>query len=196
VRGRYDSFVKKDAEPSGWARGRGSTAFLLAQVGGQAAARYAERLGSLGLTPAQSGMLRVLGNSAGISQKALAETLSILPSRLVVLVDELEERGLIERRDRTDDRRVYELYLSEKGRQALEAVGRVARAHDEAFLQPLDEEERGQLRVLLGRLADTEGLTPGVHPGYRRLTASEAEGSAKAKRAVTRRGAASRPRAR
>jgi DNA-binding MarR family transcriptional regulator len=167
--------VKKDAERSGWAHGRGSTAFLLAQVGGQAAARYAERLGALGLTPAQSGMLRVLGNSAGISQKALSEMLSILPSRLVILVDELEERGLIERRDHTDDRRAYELHLSEKGRQALEGVGRVARAHDEAFLQPLNEGERGQLRALLSRLADKEGLTPGVHPGYRRLRSSADE---------------------
>jgi DNA-binding MarR family transcriptional regulator len=156
--------VKKDVEPA-----RGSTAFLLAQVGSQAAARYAERLGPLGLTPAQSGMLRLLGRSAGMSQKALAEALFILPSRLVVLVDELEELGLLERRDRADDRRVYELHLSEKGRRATEEIARIARAHDERFLAPLAPKERDQLRALLIRLADAEALSPGVHPGYRRL---------------------------
>ena len=172
----YGSFVKKDEEHA-----RGSTAFLLAQVGGQAAVRYAERLAPLGLSPPQSGMLRVIGRSAGISQKALAEALSILPSRLVVLVDELEAMGLVQRRDSADDRRVYELHLSEKGRRALEAVGRVARAHDDAFLAPLTEEERGQLFALLARLADKEGLTPGVHPGFRRLGKRDAEAPAETK---------------
>jgi DNA-binding MarR family transcriptional regulator len=168
-------FVKREAEQKGGMRGRGSTAFLLAQVGGQAAARYAERLAPLNLTPAHSGILRVLGNSAGISQKALAELLSILPSRLVVLVDELEARGLIERRDSADDRRVYELHLSEEGRRTLEEVGRVARAHDEAFLAALTEEERARLRALLAQLADHQGLTPGVHPGYRRARSAADE---------------------
>jgi DNA-binding MarR family transcriptional regulator len=166
---------KQEAERPSGLPGRGSTAFLLAQVGSQAATRYAERLEPLNLTPAQSGMLRVLGNKSGISQQALAEVLSILPSRLVVLVDELEERGLVERRDSAEDRRVYELYLSAKGREALESVGRVARAHDEAFLSPLTPDERAQLRELLTRLADHEKLTPGVHPGYRRIGSSGEE---------------------
>jgi DNA-binding MarR family transcriptional regulator len=161
--------VKKNKDRGGSAQRQGSTAFLLAQVGAQAAAKYAERLAPLELSPAQSGMLRVIEASAGISQKKLAETLSILPSRLVLLVDELEARGLVDRRDSTDDRRVYELYLSDKGRQALEGVGRVARTHDESFLGPLNEGERRQLRALLQRLAESEGLTPGVHPGYRTL---------------------------
>jgi DNA-binding MarR family transcriptional regulator len=167
--------MKKEQGRPDWARGRGSTAFLLAQVGVQAATKYAQRLAALELTPAQSGILRVISVSAGISQKKLAETLSILPSRLVLLVDELEGRGLLERRDSADDRRVYELHLSDKGRRALDDLGRVARAHDEAFLEPLSDEERGQLRSLLGRLADSQGLTPGVHPGYRRLDPSSAE---------------------
>jgi DNA-binding MarR family transcriptional regulator len=162
--------VKKGEEHA-----RSGTAFLLAQVGGQAAARYAERLASLGLSPAQSGMLRVIGQSSGISQKALAEKISILPSRLVVLVDELEELGLVRRGDSADDRRVYELSLTEKGRRALEAVGRVARAHDDAFLAPLNAQERAELSGLLARLAENEGLTPGVHPGFRRLGRRDTE---------------------
>jgi DNA-binding MarR family transcriptional regulator len=151
---------------------RGHTSFLLAQVGAHAATRYAERLADLRLSPAQSGMLRVLGKSGGISQKELAETLSILPSRLVVLVDELEALGLVERRDSAEDRRLYALHLSEKGRRVMEEVKRVALAHDEAFLSPLSTEERSRLRAMLAKLADHEGLVPGVHPGYRRFAKS------------------------
>jgi DNA-binding MarR family transcriptional regulator len=170
IRACYGLRVKKDVEGE-----RGPTSFLLAQVGAQAAARYAERVARLGLSPAHSGLLRLIAHNAGISQKALGEKLSILPSRVVVLVDELQELGLVERRDGAEDRRVYELHLSEKGRQALADVGRAARAHDDAFLAPLDESERQKLRAILGKLADHQGLTPGVHPGYRRVSKRDAE---------------------
>jgi hypothetical protein len=37
------------------------------------------------------------------------------------------------------------------------------------FLSSLDEDEQRQLAVLLRRIADQQGLAPGVHPGYARL---------------------------
>ena len=151
------------------APGAGSIAFLLAQVGGHAATKFAERLAPLGLTLPEAGILRAIGATSRLSQKALAEALSIFPSRLVQLVDGLEDRGLVERHDSPHDRRVYELRLSENGRQALEALGRAGRAHEEAFGAPLSASERVQLRALLTRIADHEGLTPGVHPGFRSM---------------------------
>ncbi|MBJ6759921.1 MarR family transcriptional regulator [Myxococcaceae bacterium JPH2] len=162
--------MKKDEEERpGPGREGGSTAFLLAQIGAHAASRFAENLGPTGLSPPQVGILRALGHGAGSSQHALAKRLSILPSRMVLLVDELEGRGLVERRDNPEDRRLYELHLSPRGRQTLESVGRIARAHDEAVCAALDERERGQLRALLLRIAEHQGLTPGVHPGMRHV---------------------------
>jgi DNA-binding MarR family transcriptional regulator len=162
------SFVKKNERP-GPPPGSGTTAFLLAQIGAHAAAKFAGRLASLGLVPPHAGILQAIGSTAGISQQALAARLGILPSRLVVLVDELQEKRFVERRDSPDDRRVYELHLGDKGRQALEAIGRAASAHDEGLLEALDNAERTQLRTLLLRIAEQQGLTPGVHPGYRQL---------------------------
>ena len=75
-----------------------SPAFLLAQIGAHAAAKFAERLGPLGLTPAHVGSLRVIAASAGSSQQEIAEQLGMFPSRLVALVDELQDRCLVERR--------------------------------------------------------------------------------------------------
>ncbi|HEX4622381.1 MAG TPA: MarR family transcriptional regulator [Myxococcaceae bacterium] len=150
-----------------------SPSFLLAQVGAHAAAKFAERLASTGLTPAHAGILRIIANGPGTSQRALASTLGMLPSRLVTLVDELETKGLIERRDNPDDRRLHALHLTERGGKAMMEIGRVARAHGEALCAALKPAEREQLSELLGRIADEQGLTPGVHPGFKRIKPDE-----------------------
>jgi DNA-binding MarR family transcriptional regulator len=146
-----------------------SPAFLLAQVGGHAAARFAERLAPLKLAPHHAGILRLIGTSAGQSQRALGERLGILPSRLVALVDELEGRGLVERRDDPEDRRSYALHLTEAGHEMLHEIGRIAREHGDSVCAALSEEERQQLAALLARIADEQGLVPGVHPGFKRM---------------------------
>jgi DNA-binding MarR family transcriptional regulator len=149
--------------------GAASPAFLLAQVGAHAAAKFAERLSAVNLSPPHAGILRVVHTSGGISQQSLAEHLRILPSRLVVLIDELEERGMVERRADPADRRSYALHLSDKGRDTIKAIGRVARDHQDALLASLSTQERDLLASLLLRVADQQGLRPGVHPGFARL---------------------------
>src|SRR4029453_6779894 len=152
-------------------RGAASPAFLLAQVGAHAAAKFAERLSAVNLSPPHAGILRVVHTSGGISQQSLAEHLRILPSRLVVLIDELEERGMVERRADPADRRSYALYLTSKGRETMKAIGRVARDHQDALLASLSTQERDLLASLLLRGADQQGLRPGVQPGFARLNA-------------------------
>jgi DNA-binding MarR family transcriptional regulator len=146
-----------------------STAFLLAQVGAHAASTFAARLIHLNLAPAHAGMLRLIHTSSGISQQALAAMLRLPASRLVGLLDELEQRGLVERRDSPEDRRVYALHLTRKGGEVLDAVGRIAREHDEAVCAALSLTERETLGGLLRRVAEEQDLTPGVHPGFSRV---------------------------
>jgi DNA-binding MarR family transcriptional regulator len=146
-----------------------SAAWLLAQIGGHAAVKFADRLAPLKLAPPHAGILRALASSGGSSQQSLATHLDVLPSRLVALVDDLEARGLLERRDNPEDRRTYALHLTDAGREVLESIGRVAREHDQALCAALTPEEREQLSRMLLRIAEQQGLTPGVHPGYRSL---------------------------
>jgi DNA-binding MarR family transcriptional regulator len=156
--------------PSSSSTGRGvPLAFLLAQVGAHAAAKFAEHLSALTLSPPHAGILRVVHTSGGISQQSLAEHLRILPSRLVVLIDELEERGMVERRADPGDRRSYALHLTNEGRETMKAIGRVARDHQDALLASLSTQERDLLASLLLRVANQQGLRPGVHPGFARL---------------------------
>jgi DNA-binding MarR family transcriptional regulator len=146
-----------------------STAFLLAQVGAHAAAKFAERLAALDLVPSHAGTLRLIRASSGISQQELSSRLGVAPSRLVALVDELEGRGLVERRESAGDRRAHSLHLTRRGIEVLESIGKIARAHDDATCAALTAAERETLGTLLGRIADQQGLTPGVHPGFSRL---------------------------
>jgi DNA-binding MarR family transcriptional regulator len=144
-------------------------AFLLSQVGAHSAAKFAERLEPIGLKPWHAGILRVIERDDGLSQQALGEKLGMFPSRLVGVLDELEELGLVERRDSLTDRRSYALYLTEPGRETLERIERISREHQDAVCAALDASERMQLAGFLTRIAAEQGLTPGIHPGYRKL---------------------------
>jgi DNA-binding MarR family transcriptional regulator len=148
---------------------RQGAAFLLAQVGAHAAARFAELLAPLHLSPPHAGILRVLSKSAGLSQQGLASMLRMHPSRLVGLVDELETSGFVKRQENTDDRRTYALHLTDEGQAILGEIGRIAEEHQDSLLASLGKEEREQLADLLQRIADDQGLTPGVHPGFSRI---------------------------
>jgi DNA-binding MarR family transcriptional regulator len=147
----------------------GGVAFLLAQLGAHAAAAFAERVRPLGLTPPQAGVLRRLGEVPGQSQRGLADALGMHAPRLVALIDELEDRGLVVRDRDIDDRRNYAISLTDEGRGTLAELARVAREHELAIVAALDDDDRSQLLVLLRRLAEEQGLTPGVHPGFRRM---------------------------
>jgi DNA-binding MarR family transcriptional regulator len=147
--------------------------FLLSQVGAHSSTRFAERLEPLEIKPAHVGMLRVIGQTDGLSQQALGEKLGVFPSRLVAVLDELERRGLVERRDSPGDRRSYALYLTRVGRDVLEQIGRVAREHQDALCASLNDAERAHLAELLTRIAAEQHLTPGVHPGFRKLADGE-----------------------
>jgi DNA-binding MarR family transcriptional regulator len=156
-----------DREPA--RGGGGGVAFLLAQLGAHAAAAFAERLRPLGLTPPQAGVLRRLGQFPGQSQRGLADALGMHAPRLVALIDELEDRGLVARDRDPDDRRNYAITLTDEGRRALAELAGVAREHELAITAALDSDQRAQLLALLRRLAEEQNLPSGVHPGFRRI---------------------------
>ena len=148
---------------------RGGVAFLLAQLGHHAAEKFSERIAVLDLTPPHAGILRAVAAAPGRSQQALSTQLGLLPSRVVAFVDDLEDRGYLERRPNPDDRRQYALYLTAAGKELMGKLSRLARQHDRAITSGLSESQRAQLYDLLATLATQQGLTPGIHPGYRRL---------------------------
>jgi hypothetical protein len=85
----------------------------------------------------------------------------------VLLLDDLEERGLTERRRNPSDRRHHALYLTGDGTRLMTQLGQIGAAHEDDICAPLNAAERAQLHGLLTRIASHHGLAPGVHPGYR-----------------------------
>ena len=137
--------------------------FLLAQLGTHAHRGFAERLAELELHPRHFGMLSHLAASEGQSQQAISVALGIHRSAMVALVDDLEQRGLAERRRDPADRRAYSLYLTPKGREVLVELDRLAEEHEAELLTGLNASERSRLISLLQRVAESQGLAAGVH---------------------------------
>jgi DNA-binding MarR family transcriptional regulator len=144
----------------------GSAAFLLSKVGFESTRRFRGMLEPLGLEPRQFALLRHVSSAEGQTQQALGDALGIPKSRMVALIDDLEERGLVERRLRPDDRRARALHVTEAGAECLGEALRVADEH-EAYVQArLSPAEHRQLVAMLQRLADQDQDLD-VHPGLR-----------------------------
>jgi DNA-binding MarR family transcriptional regulator len=165
----------RDGEPVG-AAGEGpglpgdrapeNLAFLLSQVGIHASARFAARLAEVDLSPPLFRVLNLVDAAEGRSQQEIAKAVQAPPSRMVGFVDELEQRGLVERRADPKDRRVRALYLTPAGRDALARGRDVARRHEEELTEGLSGEERERLVALLRRVVDAQAIGQGVHPGF------------------------------
>jgi DNA-binding MarR family transcriptional regulator len=157
---------REDATTPAAARLRApGAAFLLSQLGYHSSRLWQRRLAPLGLDPRQVMLLRHLAGNEGRSQQALGEALRIPPSRMVALVDTLEQRGLLQRRPDPADRRVRTLHLTGDGRRLLEEIMEVSLEHERQLCAGLAPAERERLIALLNRVAAEQGLAEGVHPG-------------------------------
>jgi len=142
-------------------------AFLLSQIGAHAANNFEQRLVAIGLTPQHAGLLRMLGSNAGITQQAMANLFGIFPSRLVALLDELEDKKLLTRRANPKDRRSYHLHLTSAGRRRTSQIAAITSELEHDLLSALSQAEREELASQLRRIVSQQEITPAVHPAYR-----------------------------
>jgi DNA-binding MarR family transcriptional regulator len=142
-----------------------SVGFLISQLGFFSSRGFMEALEPVGIDPREFLLMRFVATSEGQSQQALAERLAVPASRMVALVDKLEEGGLVERRPNPQDRRIRGLHLTRKGRAALERAGKVAIDYETRLCAGINREEREQLIDLLQKLQAGQTALRGVHPG-------------------------------
>ncbi|MEW6157103.1 MAG: MarR family transcriptional regulator [Verrucomicrobiota bacterium] len=75
------------------------------------------------LSPSQFNLLNLLrARPDGLSQTELSRALIMHRSNVTGLIDRLEDRGLVARRDSPDDRRAYRVVLTAAGRKLLESI--------------------------------------------------------------------------
>ncbi|NUT41126.1 MAG: MarR family transcriptional regulator [Thermoactinospora sp.] len=123
------------------------------------AAAHADRLVAAGLGAEDArkwhyAVLVALSDGGAASQAALSDRTGIYRSDLVAVINELEERGYVERTPDPDDRRRNVVTVTATGRGWLERLERVLEGLQEEVLAPLSEEERRVLVGLLARLVE------------------------------------------
>lgn len=146
-------------------RAPSTLAFLLSQVGIHASKRFAERIAAVDLSPPLFRVLNLVAAAEGQSQQAIGAAIEIPPSRMVALVDELEQRGMVERRPKPDDRRVRALFLTAEGKRCLARGRKIADEHEAELTKGMKETDRKRLLDLLQKIVDEQAIGKGVHPG-------------------------------
>jgi DNA-binding MarR family transcriptional regulator len=99
-----------------------------------------------------------LRESGRATQQKLAETMMMDANNCVILLNGLEDEGLIERRRDPDDRRRHIVEITPKGHKALTKAERQLETLDDDVLGKLDGAERDQLRDLLAKALEDHSL--------------------------------------
>ena len=128
--------------------------FLLRRVHQISAAVFEDECRSVGLTPAQFGVLTVLRASPGLDQSSLARALGFDKVTVLRVLRGLESRGLVKRSPALQSRRNLAVALSPEGEQLLCEAQKPAERAYQRLMEPLSDEQRVQLMVLLQRLTD------------------------------------------
>lgn len=114
--------------------------------------------------------LSYLGDHDETPQQELVDALCMDAKNVVLLLNELEDRGYLVRRRDAEDRRRHRVHITAAGRDALSRAGQAMKEVESQVLQALDAEERATLWRLLARAlhevesdpdgADTPPLAP------------------------------------
>jgi DNA-binding MarR family transcriptional regulator len=111
-----------------------------------------EALAPWDVTPSQFRAIGVLSRHGTMRQGELAEHLRIAPRSTTEVVDDLQERGLVDRAPDPKDRRATLVGLTEKGTELVDAIRTARRAGSEGFFAGLDDQDRADLTRILMRL--------------------------------------------
>jgi DNA-binding MarR family transcriptional regulator len=131
-----------------------STTFLLKRLGFSAKEQAMKAYEQTGLHPYHHAILIALGEGSRETQGAIADALGYDRGQLVGLLDELEERELVERRRDPNDRRRHLVRLTPDGEKMLRRLRTLSAEIEDEFLSTLSDKERAILHGLLFRLAE------------------------------------------
>lgn len=103
----------------------------------------------LGLSVKSFLILGAAYKNTSFSQHDIAKSLFIDRSTMVTLIDELEQRDLVERTRHPDDRRQYRIVLTEQGERVFKEAREIAYQTENEYLTVLSDEQKKNLRETL-----------------------------------------------
>jgi DNA-binding MarR family transcriptional regulator len=114
---------------------------------------YNEMTADLGITATQFAVLRLAQRNPGLNQTALANALGADGPRMVLIIDDLERRGLVARLASTVDRRSRAIFLTPSGRALHKVLSRRVAQQERRMVKRLRGGDKEMLLRLLHALA-------------------------------------------
>ncbi|MFD4402305.1 MarR family winged helix-turn-helix transcriptional regulator [Nocardia sp. NPDC058499] len=138
--------------------------FLLAQLGVHTTERFGSLLAPLNIQPRHVAVLSTLLDRSGISQQQLCESLHIHRNVMVGMVDELERRGLVERRRHPVQRRAHALHVLPAGAELLRKAEEILDAYEAELFESDGSDVRSAVLETLQRIATRAGVRDASQP--------------------------------
>ncbi|WP_245453410.1 MarR family winged helix-turn-helix transcriptional regulator [Aquibium carbonis] len=114
---------------------------------------FIETFARMKLRPAEFSVLAIIAETPGLKQSEIAEMLGVKRANFVALMDNLEKRGLAERRKAQTDRRSHSVHLTEDGARFVRKMTAMWAEHEDRLIERLGGiDERDRLIDLLDRL--------------------------------------------
>lgn len=138
--------------------------WLLGAVHRHIRSRWAERIRAYDVTPPQAAALRTLASAPGLSLRELARQIEAEPINLSRTLEPLEERGLVCREPRPNDRRAHALVLTPRGLDLAASLTAAAAEFEHELATLLDpgfDQTVAWLHRALATLRTSEPSQPG-----------------------------------
>lgn len=111
-------------------------------------------LDKIGVYPGQPPLLFILNKNNGLSQKEIADKLSIKPSTITVMLKRMESGNLVYRKQDSEDQRVSRVYITEEGKKLCVKAIEITNSLQEVCFENFTAEEKVILRRLLMQMRD------------------------------------------
>jgi DNA-binding MarR family transcriptional regulator len=131
--------------------------YATARAAAQMKKCFMRHIGPLDLKTVEFSVLVLVASNQTVNQKQLGQALDVSAPNLAVILDRLQERGLIQRVRSEQDRREQHIKLTDAGRELGARAEKIAATMETNWLRMLSEAERLLLLELLRKVAAGKG---------------------------------------
>lgn len=129
--------------------------YLLAAASEAASAQFHLHVRSLGLRVPEWRVLACLTDQDGLMITRLADLALMEQSRLTRIIDQMDKRGLLERRVDIEDGRRFRIYLTDEGRDLSTKLVEEAKVHEKQLLGILEDTDAARIKPVLQALLNS-----------------------------------------
>ena len=113
---------------------------------------FDRQVAGLHVTRSQWAMIAVVSHQPGATQRVISEALEMSEASAGRLIDRLCADGLLERRDRDDDRRARAVYLTPAAEPLLEKLAKIALETEDRMFLGFSHDELERLQTYVDRI--------------------------------------------